>query len=210
MPTSQDTRGEPSNHFRWTWVTTSQRVTHLPIAVSWSCTSPSLPLTALSSSGCEQLSAARPACRHSSASQELGTSYSPPRLTNSAAPAPDQKSEFRKLIPSFPDLPKVNVRLYSFKTPAQLNSSTFSCFSVLFYNNNNFSMIIRKDGLKQAGVRLQAAPHSDSKWHILWAQWDLRHESSATGITGSGSAGDFPLMSHLFVLNMTHVKAHEP
>lgn len=129
--------------------------------------------------------AARPARRHSSASQELGTSCSPPRLNNSAVPAPDQKSEFRKPIPSFPDLPKVNLRLFSFKTPAQLNSTTFSCFSVSFYNNNQ-RLIIRKDGLKQAGVWLQAAPHSDSKWHILWAQWDLRHESSAVASWDQG------------------------
>lgn len=181
MPTSQDTRGEPSNHFRWTWVTTSQRVTHLPIAVSWSCTSPSLPLTALSSSGCEQLSAARPACRHNSASQELGTSYSPPRLTNSAAPAPDQKSEFRKLIPSFPDLPKVNVRLYSFKTPAQLNSSTFSCFSVLFYNNNQRWSFEKMDWSRlDCDFKLLLTVTANGIYYGHSEIWDMRAQQQAS------------------------------
>lgn len=181
MPTSQDTPGEPSNHFRWTWVTTSQRVTHLPIAVSWSCTSPSLPLTALSSSGCEQLSAARPACRHSSASQELGTSYSPPRLTNSAAPAPDQKSEFRKLIPSFPDLPKVNVRLYSFKTPAQLNSSTFSCFSVLFYNNNQRWSFEKMDWSRlECDFKLLLTVTANGTYYGHSEIWDMRAQQQAS------------------------------
>lgn len=78
--------------------------------------------------------------------------------------------------------------------PQELSSeswATFSCFSLSFYINQR--LIIHRDGLKQAAVWLRAAPHSDSKWHILWAQWDLRHESTATGISGLGSAGDFPL-----------------